>query len=237
MEKAALFQQLSHLAATMPNLTDDWQKTSSRVWLGRATALVEQSGNHLDIAALNVASNSLGSIIHLQNVQSITAVVYRSLARAELDAPVHVKNGFLPVDEPFAAKAALSKVMAAAYQSILIIDPHADGTLLTDFVPLAPEAVRVTVVATKRGAPSLAALSKSWTAQYGRARPLEIRIAAARDLHDRLVIIDEAEVWAVGQSFNAIAERSPTYLTALEEDTAALKVEAYKHIATTAPLL
>ena len=71
--------------------------------------------------------------------------------------------------------------------------------------------------------------------QYGVKRPLEIRIAPPRKLHDRHIIVDGTDVWTLGQSFNALAQHSPTGITkTVDPQTAADKREAYEDIWKTA---
>jgi hypothetical protein len=54
-----------------------------------------------------------------------------------------------------------------------------------------------------------------------------ISLAPAKTLHDRLIIVDEAIVWLLGQSFNKLAERSHTSIVRVDTETAALKIRAY----------
>ncbi|BAM92882.1 hypothetical protein S58_69160 [Bradyrhizobium oligotrophicum S58] len=72
MDPEALYHQLGHLVATMPNLNGgDWKTPEGQRWLGRAAVLVQALGaNSADIAAFNVASNNLGTGLHTQNVQA-----------------------------------------------------------------------------------------------------------------------------------------------------------------------
>jgi hypothetical protein len=59
---------------------------------------------------------------------------------------------------------------------------------------------------------------------------LQVRIAAPKTLHDRLILIDGHQAWAVGQSFNALATRAPTSLVRVDADTSKMKIEAYTPI-------
>jgi hypothetical protein len=54
-------------------------------------------------------------------------------------------------------------------------------------------------------------------------------LAPAKTLHDRLIIVDNADVWLVGQSFNRLAERAPTTLARMNPEAGALKM-AYLEI-------
>jgi hypothetical protein len=47
-------------------------------------------------------------------------------------------------------------------------------------------------------------------------------------LHDRLIVIDQNEVWVLGQSLNGFAVKAPTSIVrVVDAETIALKIEAY----------
>jgi hypothetical protein len=74
---------------------------------------------------------------------------------------------------------------------------------------------------------TLGPAAQRWAQQFAKTRPpLEIRLAPAKTLHDRLIIVDEADAWTVGQSFNKLAERAPTSLVRADPETGALKISA-----------
>jgi hypothetical protein len=49
-------------------------------------------------------------------------------------------------------------------------------------------------------------------------------------LHDRLIIVDGAQVWVLTQSLNAFVVRSPATIVRVDGETAALKIKAYQDI-------
>lgn len=233
MEPDRLYHELGYLIAEMPNMyTDDWQTPAGQRWLGRAAALVEQGGNLADIATFTVAVENLHSTrSYLDHVQQITAVLYRVLGRAELQASPSVRGAFIPVGESFSAFTALSKILTGAQNTVMFVDPYADANLLTDFAVLVPEGIRIHVLADANARKaSLAPAVRHWEQQYGSIRPLEARLASNRSLHDRLIIIDERESWSLGQSFNALATRAPTSILRADPETAQLKIEAHAQI-------
>jgi hypothetical protein len=61
-------------------------------------------------------------------------------------------------------------------------------------------------------------------------RPLEIRLAPARSLHDRLIIVDGAQAWTLTQSLKDFAARSPATIVKVDGETAGLKICAYDAI-------
>lgn len=233
MEPDRLYHELGFLIAEMPDMnTDQWRTPEGQRWLGRATALVEQGGNMMDTSSFNVAVENLHSIrSYPDHVHQITVILYRLLARAELQASPSVRGAFIPVGEAFSAFTALSKILTEAQSTVMFVDPYADANLLTDFAVLVPEGITIQILA-DAGArkPSLAPAVRHWEQQYGSIRPLEARLATDRSLHDRLIIIDERESWSLGQSFNALAARAPTSLLRADPETAQLKIEAHAQI-------
>jgi hypothetical protein len=182
----------------------------------------------VDSAAFKVASNGLGGTLHHQDALTIIAILHRALARAELAAPVAAQGSFIPVGGSFTAVASVSKILGSATSSILIVDPYADANLLTEFAVLAPEGVRLMILADEaHHKPALKPTAKSWARQYGQARPMEVRLAPAKSLHDRIIVVDNRDAWTLGQSFNALATRSPTSIVRVDPETARMKVDAY----------
>jgi hypothetical protein len=60
-------------------------------------------------------------------------------------------------------------------------------------------------VSSQAAKPSLKPAAERWIAQRHAKRPLEVRQAPAKSLHDRLIITDGATAWVVGQSFKDLA--------------------------------
>lgn len=146
IDPEALYVQLGHLISTMPDFENgNWNSPEARLWLGRASALIEMDGLAASVG-FTVAAEGLGSVLHDRNVQKIISTLYRAFAKAELAAPTAIQGSFIPIGEAFTAHAAVSKVLANASTSTLIVDPYSDATLLTDFAVLAPEGVLIQVL-------------------------------------------------------------------------------------------
>ncbi|MEN0104996.1 MAG: hypothetical protein AAGC84_01075 [Pseudomonas sp.] len=240
IEPDRLYHQLGYLIAEMPNLANqEWQLPLAQRWLGRAAALVEEGDNPLDAANFTSAVERLGSSLlnfgQPSAAQQISIVLYRALARAELQASPSSQGAFIPVGEAFSAFTALSKLLSVAGNTVMFVDPFADANLLTDFAVLVPVGVTTLILADANGRkPALAPAVRSWEQQYGSDRPLQVRLAPERSLHDRLIVIDESESWSLGQSFNALATRTPTSILRADSETALLKFQAHLQIWETA---
>lgn len=226
-----LYLQLGELAETMPDLSfaGNWHTPDSQRWLGRAGALIATRGNGPDSTMFNIASQSLGTRMHESHAQTITAIFFRVLASAELAAPAAVRGRFIASGDTLGALGAITKVFATAKSDLLIVDAYADQVVITDFATSAPEAVHIRLLGANKEArkASLKPAAERWQAQFGTARQLSVRVAPAASLHDRLVLVDGADVWSLGQSFNGIAQRSHTAIIKVDPDLAKQKIAAY----------
>jgi hypothetical protein len=77
--------------------------------------------------------------------------------------------------------------------------------------------------------PSLQTASYKWVQQHGKNRPLLVRLAPQKSLHDRAIFIDQTTAWTLTQSLKDFAKRSPAEIVRAD-DTAALKIAAYEEI-------
>jgi hypothetical protein len=229
----ALYVQLGRLIEAMPNLHEPLPlPRSTQEWLGRVGALIEASGDTVDIREFNTYASSVGTpLMQLSSAQNLTVVVYRALAKAELNAPAAVQGMFVPAGSAFDAMAAVAKVLGKASSDVLMVDPYLDEKALTDFAVLAPEKVQLRLLAdTQAVRPTLRPAATRWIEQYGLTRPLTVRLAPARTLHDRLIAVDGATVWSLTQSLNAFAARSPASIVRVDDQTAGLKLRAFEEI-------
>lgn len=236
VESDRLYHELGHLITEMPDLTAPrWNTAEALLWLGRASALIEQCGDAMDEVAFRSAANSLSDNprfpAHIAAVSRIAPILYRALARAERRASTASQGSFIPVGQVFSAFTNLSKILSKATSSVMFVDPYADASLLTDFAVLVPEGVSTRILADAGSRkPTLSPALGYWLQQYGAARPMEVRLATARSLHDRLIIVDEQGSWSLGQSFNALATRAHTSLMRADPETAQLKIQAHNLI-------
>lgn len=236
MEVEQLLFQLRNLIDTMPDFSGEAARTlEGRLWLGRAAAMVEACGSPTDAAAFASAMDSvMGETIltkHWQAVNKVSSIIFRAFARIEAKAPANLHGSYIPAGNAFDALTAISKVFSAASRSLLVVDPYLDEKLFTDFLPTAPDTVSLQVLSDSATCkPSLAPAVARWKTQFSTARQLDARLAAPRILHDRLIVVDDAIVWIVTQSFNALAQRSPASVAKFDPEPGKLKLDAYRDI-------
>jgi hypothetical protein len=232
MEPTEALRRLQVLVQTLPNLRsiqDDYSCPPETLkWLGQLLAVVSAMKRHADELALTVATDQLVRMQGSQGHGEIRAILYRALAAAELDAPASEQGAFIAAGAALDAYAAISKVLASAAKDLLIVDPYMDGKALTDFMPSAGEGIVLRVLADEASVkPTFTPAAEKWKGQFGATRPLEVRLAPARTLHDRLVVVDELEAWSLTQSLKDFATRAHGSVIKADPETAALKIAAY----------
>ena len=225
----ALYLQLGNLVAEMPDLANGPITREVNQWLGRAAALVEEGGDPTSAMRLQNCSEFLNTLNRASNAQAIAAIVHQALAKAELKAPAAVQGTFIATGHFFDAFAAVGRVLGTANTDVLMVDPYADEKALTDFAVLAPDHVSVRLLADQADyKKSLKPAAQRWVQQFGSTRPLAVRLAAAKTLHDRLILVDGKTAWVLGQSFKDMATRSHTSLVQMDPESGTLKIAAYE---------
>jgi hypothetical protein len=227
----ALYHQLGRLRADMP-LPSKLGQREATTWVGRAIALIEAvPGCGVELATLRAQVLGFNFGTGPAEATAVATIIDTVMAKVELKLPAQAQGAFIPAGGVFDGFQAVAKAVGSAQHYALLVDPYADDTLIADFAPLAPEGVHILVLSDDGTAkPSLKPAAERWIAQYQQARPLQVRLAAARTLHDRIIITDESVAWVVGQSFRDLAKRAHTSLVRMDPESAALKISAYKAI-------
>ena len=228
----ALYKQIGILLSQKPALEGRGAFGEEQYqWLSRTFVLIEQGGDHLDIAAARIATDYLHTGARADSMERFKSILYRTLARAELLAPASAHGAFVGTGAEFTAFQAVAKVLALAKSDILVIDPYLSVQVLFDFIPTAAENVNVRLLSDGRARELNSALKGGldrWQSQYGVKRPLSVRYTAPGQLHDRIIIIDSEKAYILTQSLKDLAVRSPATLMKADEDIASAKIEAYE---------
>jgi hypothetical protein len=227
-----LYYKLGKLLEEMPDFGGFQPLTTSDyLWLGRAYALVESGQNQTDAINFRILSDNLNGSLKNSNIQGIISILYRTLAIAELDAPAANQGAFIPVGSKFDVVLTLSKILERVEKHVLVIDPYMDAKVLTDYCVLIEEGVNIQLLTDRQSKkPSFVPAVNKWIDQYGVTRPLEVRYAPPKKLHDRSIILDSKDAWILTQSFNGLAERSPAVITKSLDEIAKEKIDAYLEI-------
>jgi hypothetical protein len=231
-----VYRQLGRLIEAMPDLTAYPIPEEVYRWTGRAFVLVKEIDESVDAISFKMAVDNLGTTARASGAQNIKAVVYRALAIEEARAPASARGSFIPAGNKFDAFAAVSKVLQTATKDVLIVDPYMDETALTEFGTAVGNNIPFRLLADKATVKStLVPAAVGWVQQYGAGRPLAVRLAPPKALHDRAIFIDQTTAWALTQSLKDFAARAPAEIIRAD-DTAALKIAAYESVWSTADI-
>lgn len=228
MDPEAHYKMLGRLIEEAPDPMSPITK-ETMLWLGRADALVASSGDKSESTAFR---SNMGTFtaFPVPAMQQMQLILYRVLAAAELKAPAGVRGAFIPAGNAFDAFTGLTKVLSAALSDVFIVDAYLDSRILTDFAGSIPAGVPLRLLADEKTVyPTLSPAAERWGQQHGSTRPLEVRLAPARSLHDRAIFIDKKIAWTVSQSFKDFATRSPAEIVSAG-DIADQKIPAYEEI-------
>lgn len=242
MDDEATYAQLKALVDTAPDLASQARglqlPVEAHLWMGRLHAIVDTQGNVPDVVLLKTATGRMRSSVpgvRLAAVDDVMAVLFRALAEAELRSPSRTTGSFIAVGSAFDALRALAVVLNEAVKEVLIVDPYMSEVALSDVAILAEEGINVRLLSDAATVkPGLKPAAVAWGQQYGLNRPLEVRLSVPKSLHDRLILVDRSKVWVLTQSLKDLAKRAPASLTAVDSETAGLKIDAYEALWSTA---
>lgn len=235
MEPLERYTRISQLLRDVPE-SDGAQELSAeeRQWIARGLALVEDDGNMHDQLDYRRGADNARTWPNRDNGFARMALALENcMARAELRLPLDQRGAFIQAGNAFDAFQAVGRVFGEARRDLLIVDPYLDHTFLRDFAQLVPEGVLTRALRDSARTGLTDPLRESvrrWGEQFAGLRPLAIRSAAPRTLHDRLIVVDQSQVYLVSQSLKDLAARAHASLQRADQSLADAKREAYEEI-------
>lgn len=228
IDPTTLYLQLVHCVASMPSFRFTAALTlEQQEWLGMTHALVEGTGALTEAHTFRQRSLDLSNKhIGPAALEEVTLILHRAVGRAKLRSPASVSQALLPVNASFDAFATIAGILTSATSAVMIVDPYLDYKVL-EFARAAHEHVVIQLLTDSKqhGADFLPAVDQWWK-QFGKTRPLEVRLAPKGALHDRMIFLDGTVAWTLTQSFNKLAARSPAEIVRVDH-IAAEKIAAY----------
>jgi hypothetical protein len=226
-----LYFELGRLIGRMPELGSGPVKPETQRWLQSAIALVGSSGSLADALQLAAACENLDGPLRARNVETITNILHRALAKAELSAPPDVQGSVILVGGDFDAYMAVRQLLGSATADALLVEPDAASKVLADYATLAPEMVAVRILADEaQYKPSLIKGVQRWEQRFGRRRSLMVRLTRANTLHERLMLLDRASGWVLGMPLSSLATQTRTTLIRMRPEEQAHKIAVYAEI-------
>lgn len=201
---------------------------TDQIWLAKLkSCLVEM---HLLTEQSSLSANmSYLSEYPESSVKNIKQVAFNALSIAEMKSDHAINGAFIAVGAAFDFHVVLNDILRGCKQDVFLIDPYMDSVVVSDVAPSCPEHVSIRFLSgdtTHR--PSLKPAVDSWNKQYGSR--LQARIVEAKSLHDRLLIIDQTDVFLLTQSVKDFAKRAVGAVQKMELEAAGLKAGAYANL-------
>jgi hypothetical protein len=237
MDPESLYRQFGRLIESAPEFSHNVVAGPDHLmWIGRGRALLVELDETMLFAEFEAASRNLLGPRRTDAFKTIMLVLYKALASAEMKSPAGARGAFIPAGNAFDAFAALAKVLQTATSDVFIVDPYMDEVVLTEFASAITDGVTIRLLSDSANVkPTLAPAAANWVKQFAH-KPLSVRLAAPRTLHDRAIFVDRTTGWILTQSLKDFAKRSPAEIVRAD-DTAALKIAAYEAVWTTAAVI
>jgi len=228
VEQHILLLKLSEL---MDNAPDFSTKPTSgvspqRQWIAEVGALISRVSYERK-TSFNIAKTTLSQYwgFTVEQIQGLAFDVIEELKLdLELSGKADIGSAYAPGDI-YKFFADLKSIVNGAQSDIFLIDPYFDGEAFDNYLGDVDGAIKVRIFANKHASEVKAYITKHH-AQYGS----NIEIKKSKKLHDRLVIIDNADCWITGGSINHAGNKSPAYLIPVGTEIANDKLSIYDDI-------
>jgi hypothetical protein len=226
-----VYFRLGTLISDQPDLAAGPTTPEMKAWLRRAAELVPSTVGLSDAIQFKMAIENLDGLLRARHARTIAAIVQRALAKAELEVPSESRGAFVTASNAFDIFSAVRRILNTAEADVLLVDLHADATVLTDYAVLAPDNVAVRLLTGwLEHKANLNSAVRNWQHRFGDTRPLSIRLAAAERLPDRLILVDSATAWGLGASFSDLAKDKRATLMRIPPEAAEARVADYAAI-------
>jgi len=219
-----LLAEIDDILREMPTRATIRQETEENyAWLGRVSALIENWNPPMS-ALLRIYLDQFygrGAQEVGESLRKIVTLLYQARhdLRMKTVGPVNVLIGQGMVFDYFDE---IRKIVEAAKQDILFIDPHLDADFVARYLTHITPGVNVRLLARERLTSLLPAVHAFVEQSQG-----QVEVRSASGFNDRYVIVDQAVCYQSGASFRDGAKSAPTTLTQITDAFAAV-LETYE---------
>ena len=220
IQKQVILLKLVHLLENAP----DFDATVAidgvspqRQWLSRASALLNRLAPLGSDVKLERAMNRLGNSPKWA-INNIKGQISDAIEALRLDLELEGRGEIGSVyaaGEIYKLFSELKKIIRESSEEILLVDPYFNGEAFDDYLSSIGPGNSIKILA-ERYVDDVRTYAEKYFQQYG----TNIEIRKSKELHDRLVIVDNSDCWVIGGSIKDAAAKSPTYLLPLSPDLA-----------------
>lgn len=225
MEIRILNSRIKTLLASPPTFAA-YTPTSAEhlAWLAQAHALLHRWSPN-EAASMQTAMDFISSsALRDINIAKVFGTLHRAVSAMDLSLSNEAGQAFGPgaVYDFFKA---LKGLVSSASKSLLIVDPYVDISVFDTYLSDIPTGVNVRLLLRNSSTDLKQAIEK-FISQHR----INIEVKKNGEFHDRIVIVDTADCWVLGQSIKNAAQSMPTYLAPLSLDVGAMKIKHYEDI-------
>lgn len=121
------------------------------------------------------------------------------------------------------------KMLSTAKQEIFFVDPYINDEIFDVYIgPLEQHLRCRMLINSDKSSKNIPAIAGKVRAQRG--AKFDIHSGTVAQIHDRIVFVDDAACWVVGQSVKDAAVNKPTYLAPLSADVVPEKRKYYEAV-------
>jgi hypothetical protein len=200
--------------------------TPQREWLSKLGAVFGALDSIRHGATHNVNMNMLGQHRDFA-LNSIISHIGDAIEEIRLDLELDGESDIGSVYEPgdvYRFFKDLKSIISEAKSSIILVDPYFNGEAFDAYLGTSPEGVKIEILSEKYMDDV-----KHYADKHKQQYKSEIILRKSKEIHDRLLIIDQEDCWIIGNSIKDAAKKS-TYLIPLSPIIASSKIDIYGQI-------
>ncbi len=165
----------------------------------------------------------------LQETAFLGRAVVLGLEPCGVCRPFHRKSAQEPSTRVYASGGAfdvyrdLRKVLSTARETVFVVEPYADQEIFELYLAKVGETISIRLL-TRPPSDALRLVAAKFASRPGS----RFEARGTKKVHDRVIIVDSAKCWVIGQSIKDAAVEKPTYL--VQVDSVTDIVDCYEHI-------
>ena len=226
-QKQIILLKLVDLYENKPDFGNGPIKAMSkeRLWLSSVGALFKAIGfQHESKHSSNMGFLGRYRVWAIDNILGqIGDAIEELKIELELDGRSEIGSAYEPGDV-YRFYADLKAIISLAQAEIIIIDPYFNGDAFDNYLSTVPNQISIKILANRYSEDI-----RNYMSKHIQQFQSKIEVRQSKELHDRLLIIDNTDCWVVGQSIKDAARKS-TYLIPLASSSADAKKSIYAGI-------
>lgn len=226
-QKHIMLLKLVDAYENVPDFGDGPVKAMSpqREWLSRMGAIFKTLGvEHSVKHNTNMSILAQYKDYALNNIVSqIGDVIEEIRLDLELDGKSEIGSVYEPGDV-YRFFADLKSIISNVQKEVVIVDPYFNGEAFDAYLATTPSGISINILS-ERYTDDLKHYTEKHVQQFG----TDIELRKTKEIHDRLLIIDQTDCWIIGNSIKDAA-RKATYLIPLSPSISASKIDIYAQI-------